>query len=186
MIGRFASVALLASLTACAGRHSEAPHTGAAPRGHVRLPVAFSYETLDGRRIDSAQHRGSVAAVLFVTTYDLASQVEAQRLDEVLAVHPDMKGLLVVLEEAEYATLAVAFRDSLRLSLPVAMADEGTLEGRSSFGAIERVPTLVVLDPAGREAARRPGLLSHQEIEKALATASGSAIGGGPAQEVRE
>ena len=110
-------------------------------------------------------------AVLFVTTYDLASQVLAQRLEDVLGAHvPRANGLLVVLEASQYAQLAAAFRDSLGLTLPVAMADADTIEGKSSFGPVPRIPTLVVLDGEGREVWRHAGVVSHGDIEKSLAT----------------
>jgi hypothetical protein len=79
---------------------------------------------------------------------------------------------VVVLESPDYAELAGAFRDSLGLTLPIAMADPPTLHGVGAFGPIPRVPTLVVLDRAGREVWRRPGVVTHGDIEKALATAS--------------
>lgn len=160
-------------LAGCA-RPAPASAPGPAGQGEPRGPArSFSFVTLEGEAVDSATTRGRATAVLFVTTYDLASQVVAARLSTVLRVHtPRANGLLVVLESAAYSGLAAAFRDSLELRLPVAMADADTLAGVGPFGAVRRVPTLVVLDREGREVARQPGVVTHAEIEKALATAS--------------
>jgi hypothetical protein len=155
---------------ACGGSQPSPATVRSEPTGQE---ISFAFETLEGKPIDSASTRARVTAVLFVATYDLASQVEAQRLQDVLRVHtPRANGLLVVLEAPKYAGLAAAFRDSLGLTLPTAMADPPTLDGIGPFGPIPRIPTLVILDRAGRETWRRAGVVTHRDIEKALATAS--------------
>jgi hypothetical protein len=82
-------------------------------------------------------------------------------------------------EAPKYATLAAAWRGSLALSYPVAMADTLTLSGGGPFGAVSQVPTLVVLDRSGREVWRRSGVVETREIAAALALGSrrGSALG---------
>jgi hypothetical protein len=160
----------------CGGRASPPPLSTSSPTPPSGPPVDFAFETLEGKSIDSAATRGRAMAVLFVATYDLASQVMAQRLEAVLRVpSPRANGLLVVLEAPQYAQLAAAFRDSLGLTLPVAMADADTIAGRSFFGPVPRIPTLIVLDREGRELWRRPGVATHGDIEKSLATATGQA-----------
>jgi hypothetical protein len=85
-----------------------------------------------------------------------------------------------VLETAEYATLADAFRESLELAYPVAMADAATLAGDGPFGEIGSIPTTVVLDRGGREVWRKAGVAEAREIEAALAAASRSGFALGP------
>jgi len=139
--------------------------------------VDFELQDLGGEPITSATTRGRVLCVLFVTTYDLASQVEARRVDEVVVAYAERaSGLLVVLEEGQYAPLAAAFRDALAIASPVAMADPATLVGEGPFGRIERVPTLVVLDAEGRETSRRAGVLTRTDVEAALRDALGEPI----------
>jgi hypothetical protein len=78
----------------------------------------------------------------------------------------------IVLEAPKYAVLADTFRTSLALSYPVALADDATRLGGGSFGRIDRVPTLVVLDRDGRQTFRKNGLAAPDEIRAALASAS--------------
>lgn len=136
-------------------------------------PIEFAYGTTDGRELSSATTRGRATAILFVTTYDLASQLVAQRLESVIHSHvPRANAGAVVLEAPKYAELAAAYRSTLALSYPVAMADSLTLTGGGPFGAIEQVPTLVVLDRSGREVWRRAGVPDTRDIERALALGS--------------
>ncbi|GEM_PF-1566465 len=162
-------------------RHAAAPAAPAAPVAPVAPAAAltaprveFEYRDLRGEPITSATTRGRALCVLFVTTYDLASQVQARRVDEVVGAYGRRAGgLLVVLEEGQYAPLAAAYRDTLALALPVAMADPATLAGDGPFGRIDRVPTLVVLDAEGRETSRRAGVLTRGEVEAAVLAALG-------------
>lgn len=170
---------LLLALVACACKPTPEPID--TPREDPgSLPVSFAYGTTEGQELSSATTRGRATAILFVTTYDLASQLVAQRLEQVLHAHvPRANAGAVVLEPPKYAELAAAYRASLALSYPVAMADGLTLSGGGPFGAITQVPTLVVLDRSGREVWRKAGVPETREIEQALALASrrGSARG---------
>jgi hypothetical protein len=110
-----------------------------------------------------------VTAILFATTFDLASQVEAARLNDLLHRHrPRINVGAVVLEPPKYALLADTFRTSLRLDYPVAIADDETRQGGGPFGRIARVPTLIVLDAAGHEVWRKSGVVALRELEDAL------------------
>ncbi len=154
---------------ACSG----APGKPAAALAPASSPVEFSFRTLDGGVLDSFHTRGRATALLFVTTFDWASQVEARQLALVVSRHqPQAYAGAVVLETEQYKPLAEVFRSSLRLPYPVAMADEPTRLGEGPFGLVSRVPTLVVLDRAGREVWRKAGMADAGEIEKALAEAS--------------
>jgi len=136
-------------------------------------PIEFAFGTTDGRELSSANTRGRATAILFVTTYDIASQLLAQRLDSVIHSHvPRANAGAVVLEAPKYAELATAYRSTLTLSYPVAMADSLTLTGGGPFGSIGQVPTLVVLDRSGREVWRTTGVPDAREIERALALGS--------------
>ncbi len=164
------------SLLIAAGCHPSAEPV--APSGPVAVPAAarveFELRELGGEPVTSATTRGRALCVLFVTTYDLASQVEARRVDEVVVAYERrVSGLFVVLEEGQYAPLAAGFRDALALASPVAMADPATLAGEGPFGRIDRVPTLVVLDAEGRETSRRAGVLTRSDVEAALLSALG-------------
>jgi hypothetical protein len=136
-------------------------------------PIDFAYGTTDGRELSSATTRGRATAILFVTTYDVASQLVAQRLEAVIhAQVPRVNAGAVVLEAPKYAELAAAYRATLTLTYPVAMADSLTMTGGGPFGTIGQVPTLVVLDRSGREVWRAAGVPDTREIERALALGS--------------
>jgi hypothetical protein len=159
---------LALGVVACAAAQARAPETEAR-RGE---PIYFSFGTTEGTEFNSELTRGRVTAVLFVTTFDLASQAEARHLNDVLRTRvPRINAGAVVLEPPKYATLADVFRASLGLTYPVAIADAATLAGAGPFGAVERVPTLIVLDRSGREVARLAGLATRAQIEAAVAEA---------------
>jgi hypothetical protein len=137
--------------------------------------ISFAYGTTEGGEFSSRGTRGRATLVLFVTTYDLPSQLEARRVDEILRrFRPRINVGAVVLEAPKYAVFADAFRTTLTLGYPVALADDETLQRRGPFGLVDRVPTLVVLDRNGREVWRKAGVVSRREIEAALTKASES------------
>jgi hypothetical protein len=149
--------------------------TLASPPPAVRSSPAieFAFRATDGSLVDSYHTRGRATALLFITTYDWASQVAARRLSAVILRHrPRANAAGIVLEGEEYRTLADVFRSSLRLPYPVALADETTRAGTGPFGPIPRVPTLIVLDRDGRESWRQAGLVQVADLESALARAA--------------
>jgi hypothetical protein len=167
----FALGLLILALSACGAARE--PARSQPPVERRGPPIEFSFGTTQGGLLSSESTRGRVTALLFVTTYDLASQLEARQLDVVLRRHrPRANAGAVVLEAPKYAMLADAFRSSLELSYPVALADDATRLGAGSFGRIDRVPTLIVLDREGRLVVRKPGLATREQISSALATAS--------------
>ena len=166
------SFALLAvsSLGACQRVDDSAPPELSTPsKGRVQR---FAFGTTQGEEINSDNTRGAVTVLLFVTTFDLASQVAAKRLEQVLHAHrPPIRAGAVVMEAAKYAPLADVFRSSLELSYPVAIADLATVQQSSTFGEILSVPTALVLDAEGREVLRKSGTFTVSELETWLARA---------------
>jgi hypothetical protein len=158
---------------ACACR--AAPDVPPAEAPEPGRTLSFAFGTIDGAELSSATTRGRVTALLFVTTFDLASQVEAKRLNALYHSHrPRINAGVVVLEAPEYAVLAGVFRSSLGLSYPVALANQVTSDGEASLG-VRSVPTLLVLDREGREIGRRSGILSEHEIDRLLSQAAPAA-----------
>jgi hypothetical protein len=136
-------------------------------------PLEFSFPGVDNLVVSSATTRGRVTAIVFVTTYDIASQLVLRRLGDVIVrFTPRANATAVVVEPPMYADLLPAYSASLQLPFPIVMADFATLQGQGPFASIGRVPTLVVLDRTGREVTRRQGSLSATEIERELARAS--------------
>lgn len=163
-------------VAALAGGCAPAPSTREAPQPLRGPRVEFSFLDVDGHVVDSESTHGRATALLFVTTFDAASQLAASQLDRVLLhVTPRANGVAIVIEPPLYQPMAEVFRTSLGLKYPVAVADDATREGRSAFGKIERVPSIVILDREGRIAAGQAGRAEPREIEAALVAASGSA-----------
>jgi len=132
-------------------------------RGQVQRYV---FGTTEGEEVSAEGMRGRVTALLFVTTFDLASQVAAKQLNQALHTHaPRINAAAVVLEAAKYAPLADVFRTSLQLSYPVAIADLPTVDQNSTLGEVRSVPTLIVFDAHGREVLRKYGAFTSEELE---------------------
>jgi hypothetical protein len=172
------AIALIAALcAACAADTGPPPMSAARSYGE---PVTFAFGTIDGRELSSRTTRGRTTALLFVTTFDLASQAQARLLNEVLARYrPRANGGVVMLEPPHSAALAEVWRDSLALRLPVAMASQSLLAGVGVFGDVRYVPTLIVLDRRGRVIVRRQGVLTREAMQAHLRTADAAAPGGG-------
>lgn len=142
-----------------------------APRARA-TPVDFQYGLPGGGVLDSASTRGRVTALLFVTTFDLPSQVMARRLDEALRAHrPRFNAGAVALEAPNAAPLVEVFRSTLGLGYPVALTSGGPMDS-GPFGTIDRVPTLVVLDRRGREVHRVAGVIEADALEAMLIDAA--------------
>ena len=132
-------------------------------RGQVQRYV---FGTTDGEEVSSESMRGRVTALVFVTTFDLASQVAAKQLNQALHTHkPRINAAAVVLEAAKYAPLADVFRSSLQLTYPVALADLATLAQNSTLGEVHSVPTVLVFDAQGREVLRKYGAFTSEELD---------------------
>jgi hypothetical protein len=159
-------VALLTATLSCHSVPDRTESPAAVRRGAV---TRFSYGTTDGGELSSATTYGRVTVLLFVTTFDHASQVQAARLNELFHMHrPRLNAGAIALEPPKYALLADAFRSSLRLDYPMAIADDETRTGPGPFGRISRVPTLVVLDAYGQSLWQRSGITPLSELEDAV------------------
>jgi hypothetical protein len=154
---------LLGALAALGCGTPEGPPVS--PQAQLGEPLQFTFGTLDGGELSSDTTRGRTTALLFVTTYDLPSQAEAELLRDLLTVHkPRANGAIVMLEPPRAAPLAQVWADALGLKLPIAMASPNLLSGDSQLGRIEGVPTLIVLDRRGRLVARAAGAQSREQI----------------------
>ena len=156
-------LASLLLVSACQRVGNEPAAEPAEPEGRVQQ---FDFGTTDGEELSSATTRGRVTVLVFVTTFDLASQLVARRLNQVArAHHPRINAGAVVLEAPNSAPLADVFRSALELSYPVALADLPALEQSSGLGEVRSVPTVLVLNGEGREVVRKFGVCTVSELE---------------------
>ncbi len=166
----FLIVSLL-GVGACAGSPARTPPVpaSAAPTTPREAPLHFSIQALDGSVVTGENTRGRITALLFVTTYDLASQVAARHLNDAASRHkPRFNAVAIVLESMENAVLADVFRSTLSLGYPVALAGAVELGESETLAGIERVPTLVLLDRDGRPVFRHTGAFEAHELESWL------------------
>jgi hypothetical protein len=165
----FAWCAALGGLSGCYAREGE---LAAAAQPDVGDPIQFTFGTIEGRELSSDTTRGRTTALLFVTTYDLPSQAEAELLRDVLSSHkPLANGAVVMMEAPRTAPLAQVWADSIGLKLPIAMASPTLMAGESQLGRIAGVPTLVILDRRGRLIAKSEGALTREQIRECLTLA---------------
>jgi hypothetical protein len=132
--------------------------------------ISFDYPAVGGSgRLSSETTRGRVTVIAFITTYDLGSQLVLRELVDLVHSHePRINVGVIVLEPPRNAPLVQAFSKTLELPFPAALADAPTLDARGPFGEVHAVPTLVILDPAGRETWRRSGVVSVTDIGGAV------------------
>jgi hypothetical protein len=129
----------------------------------------FGFETIDGRVVTTAGYRGRMTVIVFVATYDTASQAQARFVNDVYLRHkPRINALMLALEPAANAPLVEAFAAHLELRYDVALADEATVAGEGPFPGLHHVPALVLLDREGREAWRSLGVTEFSALEDAL------------------
>jgi len=157
------------SLVACASEPP--PHVQPAARHGT--PVRFAYGTPQGEVLSSETTRGRITVLLFVTTFDLPSQLMAKRVEAVARRHrPRVNAGAIALEAPNQAPLVDVFKTSLGLSYPVALTNSTRVDEKGPFGAIDQVPVMVVLDSRGVEVARAQGVVSEDELDRVLTHAA--------------
>jgi len=149
----------------CGGARNAAPGTSA----DVKTMAPWVFAGTDGSAVSAADMRGRATIVLFLTTYDTASQIAAARFDHCIhSLSRRTNAIAVAMEPPDHAVLVSTFHDSLKLSYPILMPDPATLVGQGPFGAIGVVPTWVVLDAYGREVWRGVGVRALPELGDAV------------------
>jgi hypothetical protein len=154
------------ALAGCGGpQKQEAPVgiTEGAPS--LGKSVAFSFDSLDERNVSSEAARGRVAVLAFITTWDLSSQAEVDYL-VAMAKHDEGRVYyaLVALDDRKNRELVEAYKKTLNVTFPVAMADAETIAGRGPIAGVNQVPTVVVLDAEGRITWQKSGVSKPDEI----------------------
>lgn len=161
----------LAVLAASCSHSDPAPAVPSAPTLEaLDKPVVFSYPSVDDAPdVRSENLRGRPTILVFLSTYDLASQAQARFLSMVQRRRePPIHAAAIVLEPKENLPLVAMFRQTLGLEYPVALGDEELIAGGGPFGDVRSVPATVVLDASGRIIAKRQGLLKDDELEALL------------------
>lgn len=162
VLGAAAVVAL-----GCAGTKEKAKEAPAASASGP--PLAFRYESLDDREVSSESLKGRATLLLFLTTYGDPSLLQARFAKKVVGSHtPRINAAAIFLERIDNRPLVRLYRDAAGLAFPCAMADAETVKGEGPIPGTGTVPTVIVLDPAGREVWRKVGVAHPDELQKAL------------------
>jgi hypothetical protein len=149
---------------------AEADPPSDTPQTHS--PIRFDYVALDGRPVNSGNTRGRVTVVVYLTSYDLPSQIIMRELADLAHSHqPRFNALGIALEPPKNAPLVEAFASTLELPFPVALTRRQSLEEAEPFGRVLAVPTTIVLDKTGLERSRRQGTLTRADLEHAIVAA---------------
>ena len=164
-LGRAAGTALAAALiVACGGAAKEEAPVGVST-ADTHAPVTFAFDSLDARPVTSAAMQGKPAVLLFVTTWDTLSQAEVGYVVAVAGEEGERTSFaLVALQDPSARELVEIYRDTMKVSFPVALGDPATIAGGGSLGDVHEVPSIVMLDAAGRVAWRHAGLVKPDEL----------------------
>lgn len=172
MLGRLRIPRLCASLViasclagpGCGGAASSGIGRSHAPREPGGLDLSLL--THDGRVIELADQRGAPVLIFLFATYDGASLAIARDLTRftrdatetvviAVALQPDPETFTAAYVESQSPPFAVAYDPDNRI-----------LRGISDLGAIDSIPTLVMIDAHGREVARHTGYVSERVMRR--------------------
>lgn len=161
--------ALLAAL-ACGPKEGEGAPVGVsaktgAPLEKLGKETVYAFDSLDARPVSAGAMRGKPAVITFVTTGDINSQAQVSFLVHMAKNDGDKVSYAVVaLHPRKEAVLVEAYKSTLGVEFPVALADPGVTSASGPFGEIPAVPTTVILDRFGRIAWKHTGLAKHEEL----------------------
>jgi peroxiredoxin len=165
-LGKFVLLVALLAAQACGASASSSANSKNQVEGQV---LEYSFPSIDGETISSPDQRGRVTVLLFVTTFDVLSQSQAQRLEDLYRTYsPRINALAIVMEAPRYVELARSFRDVVGLNYPVAIADRQQIARQGMLSQIQQVPAWIVLDANGRVSGAAIGEISPQELKLAI------------------
>ena len=155
---------LLLSCLACqkAGPEAAFPQNSSAP-------INATFGRIDGGALSLDQYRGRVTLLLFFATYDLASQIAAQRLADFVHDHaPRVNAVAVALEMPKNIDLVRSFREVLNPPFEVVMATMALRRGNLGGNILRSVPTTWILDKSGRKEYEFAGSPTPQQLAKVV------------------
>ena len=160
----------LAAVAACGPKQGEGPPVGVSDRPGVAepldKPVDFAFDSLDERPVTSDAMRGKPSVLAIVTTGSIDAQAQLGYL-VAMAKNDGQKVnyAMVALHPRREIPLVDALATTVKVEFPVALADAAATTGPSGpFGEIAAVPTIVLLDRAGRIVWKHTGLAKSEEL----------------------
>lgn len=148
------------------------PETAGAERpAAIEGSVELTLRRADGTFIEVGEQRGHVVLLYVFATFDGVSQAMLNPLRNIVERDPDLV-VLGVAAQPSARLLVDAYEHALSPPFPIAYDPEETVrEGSSALGAIDTIPTLIVLDRRGVEVARHTGFADQAQIEELLGAA---------------
>lgn len=141
--------------------------TPAAVEGSIELALRRP----DGTFIDVGDLRGSIVVLFLFATFDGMSQMALRPLGEFAEAESDVRVVGIAVQPGA-RLLIDAYESALSPPFPVTYDPEETVpNGTSSLGAIESIPTYIVLDERGVEVARHTGYADGPQLGRLLAAA---------------
>lgn len=154
----------------CGPRAPSGPAVGVSTKDLDGAPVsdaavAFEFDALDERPVSSAAMRGKPSVLAFVTTGDLIGQAQVSYLVHMAKNDgEEVNYAVVAIHPRKEIVLVEAYRDTLGVEFPVALAEPAATHAGGPFGEIPAVPTIVVLDRLGRVVWKHTGLAKNDEL----------------------
>ncbi|MBK6463949.1 MAG: TlpA family protein disulfide reductase [Myxococcales bacterium] len=164
------SVAVVLALASACVRAEPEPRAPVEVEERGTEPVApFVFDSLDARPVARDALRGKPAVLVFVTTWDIASQAQVGFLVHMAARDGDaVTYALVALHERHERELVEAYARTLKVTFPVALGDADSRVGRGPLGDVHQIPTVLVLDAAGRLVKRHVGLTKSDALRASV------------------
>lgn len=162
-------------LAACGGAapaasRSAAPRPGV-DRSAVEGSIELTLRRADGSFLDVGELRGEPVLLVVFATFDGVSQAVLRPLRALAERHPELR-IVGVAAQPNARLLIDAYEHALEPPFVVTYDPEDTVtEGTSALGAIEVVPTFVVLDRRGRAVARDTGFVDEARLRELVSAA---------------
>ena len=126
---------------ACA---STPPAAAPGPRIDLALPA------LDGGTVELSRYRGKPVVLHLFATWEATATADVDQLVELHHAHGDDITIVGIALDPDGHRLVAPWRRALSVPYLVALASQRVRSGTSALGAIDTVPTTIVLDDRGR------------------------------------
>jgi thiol-disulfide isomerase/thioredoxin len=179
----FAALALMVAVSACDSR--SAPPDGSGPQDGtdesvtvqlLREPLdvePFTVTDLSGRQLSSADWKGKVVLVNFWATWCPPCLAEIPDLIALQNKYRDQLVVVGISEDEISPEVVKQFADERKINYPIAMTTPALQE---RFTGIVALPTTFVLDPDGRIAYKRVGILHPEQTEGVTRALAGMSL----------